>query len=210
MSINKILKVVFGLCGLLTVAACSSTTANKVTTATDASIPVNTVSEYLIGAGDNLKVFVWRNSEISITVPVRPDGRISTPLVEDMVAVGKTPTRLARDIEKRIAKYIRNPQVTVIVTSFVGDLEQQIRVIGQAAQPRTLPYSKQLTLLDVMIQVGGLTEFADGNDAKVIRNTGGSSKEIAVRLDDLIKNGDISANLVMHPGDILLIPESWF
>lgn len=177
----------------------------------DQDVPVSgKVSEYLIGAGDQLNVFVWRNTEISVTIPVRPDGRISTPLVEDMVAVGKTPTRLARDIEKRISKYIRNPQVTIIVTNFVGSLKQQIRVIGQATRPQSLPYRKQLTLLDVMIQVGGLTEFAAGNDAKVIRKINGVNTEIAARLDDLIKSGDISANLIIHPGDIVIIPESWF
>ncbi len=204
-------KVVMGLAGLgliIMLSACSSTPRS---TSKDLNTPVsNRVSEYLIGAGDLLNVFVWRNKEISITVPVRPDGRISTPLVEDMVAVGKTPTRLARDIEKRISKYIRNPQVTVIVTNFVGSLKQQIRVIGQATRPQSLPYRRQLTLLDVMIQVGGLTDFAAGNDAKIIRKINDVNTTIPARLNDLIKSGDISANIVMHPGDILIIPESWF
>ena len=204
-SFVKILSSLFLLIGM---SSCSSTP-NSIPV--DQDVPVsNKISEYLIGAGDQLNVFVWRNSEISVTVPVRPDGRISTPLVEDMVAVGKTPTRLARDIEKRIAKYIRNPQVTIIVTNFVGSLKQQIRVIGQATRPQSLPYRKQLTLLDVMIQVGGLTEFAAGNSAKVIRKVNGVNTEIAARLDDLIKSGDISANLIIHPGDIVIIPESWF
>lgn len=204
-SFVKILSSLFLLIGM---SSCSSTP-NSIPV--DQDVPVsNKISEYLIGAGDQLNVFVWRNSEISVTVPVRPDGRISTPLVEDMVAVGKTPTRLARDIEKRIAKYIRNPQVTIIVTNFVGSLKQQIRVIGQATRPQSLPYRKQLTLLDVMIQVGGLTEFAAGNSAKVIRKVNGANTEIAARLDDLIKSGDISANLIIHPGDIVIIPESWF
>jgi len=204
-SFVKILSSLFLLIGM---SACSSTP-NSIPV--DQDVPVsNKVSEYLIGAGDQLNVFVWRNTEISVTIPVRPDGRISTPLVEDMIAVGKTPTRLARDIEKRIAKYIRNPQVTIIVTNFVGSLKQQIRVIGQATRPQSLPYRKQLTLLDVMIQVGGLTEFAAGNSAKVIRKVNGVNTEIAARLDDLIKSGDISANLIIHPGDIVIIPESWF
>jgi len=204
-SFVKILSSLFLLIGM---SSCSSTP-NSIPV--DQDVPVsNKVSEYLIGAGDQLNVFVWRNSEISVTIPVRPDGRISTPLVEDMIAVGKTPTRLARDIEKRIAKYIRNPQVTIIVTNFVGSLKQQIRVIGQATRPQSLPYRKQLTLLDVMIQVGGLTEFAAGNSAKVIRKVNGANTEIAARLDDLIKSGDISANLIIHPGDIVIIPESWF
>jgi len=206
---NNISKILMSVGIAVLVSACSSP--SKVPTTSVADVPVSAkVSEYLIGAGDQLNVFVWRNADISTNVPVRPDGRISTPLVEDMVAAGKTPTRLARDIEKRIAKYIRNPQVTVIVTEFVGSLNQQIRVIGQATRPQTLPYRKKLSLLDVMIQVGGLTEFADGNDAKLIRKVNGSNVEIPVRLDDLIKNGDISANLNMHPGDILIIPESWF
>lgn len=193
---------------LLGLSACSSTSRSI---PVDQDVPVaGNVSEYLIGAGDQLNIFVWRNADISVTIPVRPDGRISTPLVEDMVAIGKTPTRLARDIEKRISKYIRNPQVTVIVSNFVGSLKQQIRVIGQATRPQSLPYRQQLTLLDVMIQVGGLTEFASGNDAKVIRKINGVNTQIAARLDDLIKRGDISANLIIHPGDIVIIPESWF
>jgi len=208
MSSYKIAMRVVGISIIMVVSACSSTPNSNLG---DLNTPVSSsVSEYLIGAGDQLNVFVWRNNEISITVPVRPDGRISTPLVEDMVAVGKTPTRLARDIEKRTSKYIRNPQVTVIVTSFVGSLTQQIRVIGQATSPKSLPYTRQLTLLDVMIQVGGLTDFAAGNDAKIIRKINGANTEVPARLDDLIKSGDISANLVIHPGDILIIPESWF
>ncbi len=204
-------KVVMRLMGIGLIALLSACSSTPSSTSEALDAPVSSrVSEYLIGAGDQLNVFVWRNSEISITVPVRPDGRISTPLVEDMIAVGKTPTRLARDIEKRISKYIRNPQVTVIVTNFVGSLRQQIRVIGQATRPQSLPYRKQLTLLDVMIQVGGLTEFASGNNAKIIRKINGANTEIPARLNDLIKSGDISANRVMHPGDILIIPESWF
>lgn len=209
MNPSNILKAVFSLFIGVVITSCSSTPATVVDSDDTAGVPVE-VSEYLIGAGDQLNVFVWRNAEISVTVPVRPDGRISTPLVEDMVAVGKTPTKLARDIERRIAKYIRNPQVTIIVTNFVGSLQQQIRVIGEAGNPQALPYKQQLTLLDVMIKVGGLTEFAAGNKAKLIRKVNGVSTEIPVRLDDLIKDGDISVNRKMHPGDILIIPESWF
>ncbi|VAW98319.1 FIG123464: Polysaccharide export protein [hydrothermal vent metagenome] len=208
MSSYKVVTRLIGI-GLIVVLSACSSTPNSTSDGLDKPV-ASSVSEYLIGAGDQLNVFVWRNSDISITIPVRPDGRISTPLVEDMIAVGKTPTRLARDIEKRISKYIRNPQVTVIVTNFVGSLKQQIRVIGQATRPQSLPYRKQLTLLDVMIQVGGLTEFAAGNKAKIIRTTNGANTEISARLNDLIKSGDIGANRVMHPGDILIIPESWF
>ncbi|MFQ5756705.1 MAG: XrtA/PEP-CTERM system exopolysaccharide export protein [Acidiferrobacterales bacterium] len=165
---------------------------------------------YRIGPGDQLQVFVWRNPEISVTIPVRPDGKISTPLVEDMVAEGKTPTRLARDIEKVLAKYLRTPVVTVIVTGFVGTFGEQIRVVGQAANPRALSYREKMTLLDVMIEVGGLTQFAAGNRAKLVRRYGGRQAVYKVRLEDLIKKGEMSANMTMRPGDILIIPESRF
>jgi polysaccharide export outer membrane protein len=165
---------------------------------------------YRIGPGDQLQVFVWRNPEISVTIPVRPDGKISTPLVEDMVAEGKTPTRLARDIEKVLAKYIRTPVVTVIVTGFVGTFGEQIRVVGQAANPRALSYREKMTLLDVMIEVGGLTEFAAGNRAKLVRRYGTRQAVYRVRLQDLVEKGDMTANMAMRPGDILIIPESRF
>lgn len=167
-------------------------------------------SEYLIGPGDQLQVFVWRNPEISVTVPVRPEGRISTPLVEDMMAAGKTPTRLARDIEKVLSRYIKSPVVTVIVTDFVGTFGEQIRVVGQAANPQSLSYRSNMTLLDVMIEVGGLTEYAAGNKAKIIRRVGEKELKVAARLQDLLQEGDISANVRMMPGDILIIPEAWF
>jgi len=172
--------------------------------------PAKATSEYLIGPGDRLQVFVWRNPEISVTVPVRPDGRISTPLVEDLVAVGKTPSDLSRDIEKILAKYIRTPIVTVIVTDFVGTFGEQIRVIGQAANPKALSYREKMTLLDVMIQVGGLAEFAAGNRAKLVRYEGGEQTVLRVRLQDLVEKGDISANMPMRPGDVLIIPEARF
>ncbi len=165
---------------------------------------------YLIGPGDSVNVFVWGNPDLSATVPVRPDGKITTPLVEDVPASGKTPTQLARDMEKRLAKYIRNPVVTVIVTGFVGRYSEQIRVVGQAAKPQAIPYRENITLLDVMIAVGGLTEFADGNHAVLIRTIHGKMHQYGVRLDDLLKDGDISANVDMLPGDVLIIPEAWF
>ena len=166
---------------------------------------------YVIGPGDMLNIFVWRNPEISTTVPVRPDGKISTPLVEDMVAVGKTPTILARDIEEVLAEYIRSPKVNVIVQGFVGTFAEQIRVVGQAAQPMALSYREQMTLLDVMIEVGGLTDFAAGNRSKVVRKTpDGRSEEYRVRLDDLLNDGDMSQNIQMRPGDVVVIPESFF
>ncbi len=165
--------------------------------------------DYIIGPGDNLEIFVWRNEEISVNVPVRPDGKVSTPLVERMQAAGKTPNQLARDIEVALAKYVKSPVVTVIVKEFVGIFGEQIRVVGQAAEPRALPYRENITLLDVMIEVGGLTEFAAGNRAKIIRKVDGEQREIKVRIEDLIQDGDISANMLMHPGDVLIIPESW-
>ena len=167
-------------------------------------------SDYIIGPGDTLQVFVWRNPDISATVPVRPDGKISTPLVEDMTAVGKTPSQLARDIEEVLGEYIRSPQVNVIVEGFVGTFGEQIRVVGQAAQPRSLPYRDRMTLLDVMIEVGGLTEFAAGNRARVVRTRDGETEEIRVRLNDLMNRGDMSQNISMRPGDVVIIPESFF
>jgi polysaccharide export outer membrane protein len=167
-------------------------------------------TEYLIGPGDSVNIIVWRNPEVSMSVPVRPDGKITTPLVEDLPAAGKTSTALARDIEKALSKYIQQPVVTVVVTSFVGNYDEQIRVIGQAAKPQALAYRRDMSLMDVMIAVGGTTEFAAGNRAKLIRNVDGKQQQFNVRLDDLIKDGDISANVPMRPGDVLVIPESFF
>ena len=176
--------------------------------------PVSAASadyRYIIGPGDNVQVIVWRNPELSMSVPVRPDGLITGPLVEDVPAMGKTPTDLARDMEKVLGTYIRDPVVTVIVTGFVGTQSEQIRVIGEAAKPQALPYRQNMTLFDVMIAVGGLTDFADGNGATVMRaNAEGSKQQYGVRLTDLIRRGDISANVDMKPGDVLIIPQSWF
>jgi polysaccharide biosynthesis/export protein len=165
--------------------------------------------EYIIGPGDALNINVWRNPELSMSVPVRPDGRITTPLVEDIAATGQTPTQLARTIEKALSKYIQDPVVTVIVTGFKGPLERQVRVVGQAAQPQALAYTEKMTLLDVMIAVGGITEFADGNKATILRGTD-KPQQFTVRLRDLVKLGDVSANVEMRPGDVLIIPESFF
>ena len=164
---------------------------------------------YIIGAGDALNIIVWRNPELSMAVPVRPDGKIAAPLVEELVAQGKTSTQLARDVEKQLSKYVRDPVVTVLVTGFVGPYSEQIRVVGEAARPQFLNYKKNMTVLDVMIAVGGLTDFADGNAATILR-TGDGGKQYAVRLKDLIKRGDVSANAEMKPGDILVIPQSLF
>ena len=164
---------------------------------------------YVIGPLDTVNIIVWRNPELSLVVPVRPDGKITTPLVDDLDALGKTPTVLARDIEKALGKYIRDPVVTVIVTTFVGPASEQIRVIGEAAKPQILAFRKNMTLLDVMIAVGGLTDFADGNRANIFR-VGDGGKLYSVRLQDLVKRGDITANVDMRPGDILIIPQSYF
>lgn len=166
--------------------------------------------EYIIGPGDTLNIFVWRNPELSQTVPVRPDGRISVPLVEDLTAAGKTATTLAREIEGELETFVREPLVTVIVSNFVGDFETQVRVVGQAAEPRALPYRDNMTVLDVMIEVGGLTEFAAGNRARLVRRVAGETHVAAVRLDDLLKDGDVTANVELAPGDVIIIPEAWF
>jgi polysaccharide biosynthesis/export protein len=164
---------------------------------------------YIVGAGDVLNIIVSRNPELSMSVPVRPDGKISTPLVDELVAQGKNSIQLARDIEKELSKFVRDPVVTVIVTSFVGPYSEQVRVVGEAAKPQFLPFKEKMTLLDVMIAVGGLTDFAAGNSASILRTAEGN-KQYSVRLKDLIKGGDISANVEMRPGDILIIPQSFF
>lgn len=166
--------------------------------------------DYLIGPGDNLNIVVWRNPDVSITLPVRPDGKISTPLVEDLVAANKTPTQLARDIEKALSKYIQDPVVTVMVTGFGGPFSQQVRVIGQATKPQALQYREKMTLMDIMIAVGGITDFAAGNKASIVRIVDGKQQQFRVRLEDLIRNGDISANVEILPGDVIIIPESFF
>ena len=164
---------------------------------------------YIIGAGDSVNIIVWRNPELSMTVPVRPDGKVSAPLVEEVVAQGKTPVQLARDIERVLATYVRDPIVTVLVGGFVGPYSEQIRVVGAAAKPQALPYKAKMTLLDVMIVVGGLTDFAAGNSATILRTAEGN-KQYSVRIRDLIRGGDVSANVEMKPGDILIIPQSYF
>lgn len=164
---------------------------------------------YKIGPGDNLNIVVWRNPELSMSVPVRPDGKISSPLIDDLNAMNKDPSSLARDIEKELGKFIRDPVVTVIVTNFIGPYSEQIRVVGEAAKPQTLPYKQNMTVLDVMIVVGGITEFANGNSARILRASENNA-QYTVRLRDLVKRGDLSANVDMKPGDILVIPQSWF
>lgn len=165
---------------------------------------------YLLGPGDSINVFVWGNPEVSGNFPIRPDGKVTMHLVEDLPASGKTPTQLAREIEKILARYIQDPVVTVIVAGGVGPYSQQIRVLGQAAKPQTLVYREGMSLVDVMITVGGLSDFAAGNKASILRIVDGKPQQFSVRLEDLVKDGDISANVDMRPGDLLIIPESFF
>lgn len=164
---------------------------------------------YVIGPGDTVQVFVWRNPELSVTVPVRPDGKISTPLVEDMVAVGKTSSLLARDIEKVLAEYVRAPQVNIIVTNPVSTFSQ-VKVIGQVTNPQSVPYRQGLTALDAILAVGGLTQFAAGNRAKIVRkNEAGKNIEIKVKLESLVKKGKMAENKDLKPGDVIIVPESF-
>jgi len=191
--------------GLLLLGGCATTP--TVSNVTSAAPPVE---HYIIGPGDSLEIFVRDNPGLTTTVPVRPDGRISIPLVQSIMAAGRTPDELADDLQKALGRYIRSPLVTVIVKSFVGAYSQQVRVVGQAATPKAVPYRSGMTLLDVMIDVGGLTKFASGNSAKIVRRLpDGSEQTIPVRLGDLM-NGTIKDNVRMHPGDILIIPQSLF
>ncbi|KAA5614191.1 sugar ABC transporter substrate-binding protein [Rhodovastum atsumiense] len=165
---------------------------------------------YIIGAGDQLQVFVYDAPQLSSEVPVRPDGRISTPLAPEMVAAGKTPGTLAQDISERLKEYVKDPNVTVIVRTFVGPFNRQVRVIGEATQPQAIPYRDHMTVLDTMIMVKGLTRFAAGNRAFILRNTTQGQEHIPVRLADLLKDGDIGQNVEVQPGDTLVIPQTWF
>ena len=168
--------------------------------------------EYIIGPLDELTIFVWRNPELGSKVQVRPDGRITTPLIADMPAVGKTPKMLSEDIKLALSNYILNPLVSVIVNNFSGTFSQQIRIVGATEKPASLPYRANMTLLDAMIAVGGLSEYAAGNRARLVRydKTSGKQKEYKVRINDLIKQGDIKANVLLAPGDVIIIPESMF
>ncbi len=166
--------------------------------------------EYVIGPGDQLSIFVYRSPELSAEVPVRPDGRISTPLIPDMIAAGKTSTALGKDLQARLKDYVKDPIVTVMVRGFVGPFDKQIRVIGEATDPQAIPYRDHMTVLDVMIAVKGLTKFAAGNNAQIVRRVGDQRKIFNVRLSDLMKDGDIDQNVDMQPGDTLVIPQTWF
>jgi len=208
---TQALKIIIVLLTAQFVSACSS--ASK-PLATATLHPSNTADinsyKYLIGAGDRLSIFVWRNPEVSGTFVVRPDGMITTSLVEDIKVSGKTPTELARSIEKTLSTYLRDPVVTVTVGGFVGPFSEQIRIIGEATNPKAISYKQHMTLLDVMIKVGGLTQFADGNGAVLVRVEDGKQQQYKILIDKLLKDGEISANVDMLPGDIIIIPEAWF
>ncbi|WP_296046288.1 XrtA/PEP-CTERM system exopolysaccharide export protein [uncultured Alteromonas sp.] len=205
---TRLLFVAAALGTLLT--GCSGTSSlPQATTRPSLTTDVNDY-KYLIGPGDNVSIFVWRNPEISGSFVVRPDGKVTTALVEDLDVSGRTPTMLAREIEEKLSTYINNPRVTVSVNGFSGPLSEQVRVIGEATNPRAINFTEHMTLLDLMISVGGLTEFADGNDAKLIRVVDGRQNTYKIAIDDLIRDGDISKNVDMLPGDIVIIPEAWF
>jgi polysaccharide export outer membrane protein len=177
--------------------------------AADPIVPAAVPADYLIGPGDSLHIFVFQNDELSTTVPVRPDGKISTPLVEDMVAVGKTPSQLARDIEKSLTEYVKSPKVNVVVMGAMS-VFSQVKVIGQVVHPQALPYRDGMTVLDAVLAVGGLAPFAAGNRAHLVRSDRGKNSEIKVKLDSLVNNGDMRQNLPLRPGDVLVVPESRF
>lgn len=200
----RVSRILIGFAVILFLVSCSSAPPLPQTATTGPG------PQYIIGPLDSLSIFVWHNPDLSETVPVRPDGRISVPLIEDLPAAGKTPTQLARDIEARLKKYVQEPIVTVIVTSFNGPYDRQVRVVGEAAHPQAIPYRDNMTILDAMIAVGGLTPFAAGNRATVVRIADGKQEEFRVRLDDLLKDGDVSANAQLLPGDILIIPQTWY
>ena len=192
---------------ILCVLALLSLRATLPASAADPPAPVS--DDYLIGPGDTLEVFVWRNPDLTVTVPVRPDGKISTPLVEDMVAVGKTPSGLARDIEKALAVYVKSPQVNVIVT-VPASAFSQVKVIGQVVHPQALAYRSGMTVLDAVLAVGGLSQFAAGNRAHLVRTVNGKSQELKIKLEALVNNGDMTQNLSLQPGDVLVVPETRF
>jgi len=213
-SLSLWITLLLSLCA--TLACTSSPPAEQPTPAAEPVLPTSpkitappVADAYIIGPGDSLQVFVWRNPELSSTVPVRPDGKISTPLVEDMVAVGKTPTQLARDIEKVLAEYVKSPQVNVIVTLPVSAFSQ-VKIIGQVLKPQSLPYRDGMTVLDALLSVGGLGPYAAGNRAKVVRMDGGKETQISVNLEKIVDKGDMTQNIKLQPGDVIVVPETHF
>ena len=198
---------VFGLVmALFAVAGCAAPGTSAAPVSTSQAEP----AAYVIGSGDTLQISVWHNPELSTSVPVRPDGRISTPLIDDETAAGKTPQQLGRDIEARLKKYVADPVVTVIVSNFVGNYAEQVRIVGEAVTPKSIPFQSHMTVLDAMIAVGGLTPYAAGNRAKIMRHVDGKEVDLNVRLSDLLRDGDLGANTDLRPGDIIIIPQAYF
>lgn len=206
---QEILDMAKTICALMMVAVLSACAAKNTLPSVGLQSSGLESPLYRIGAGDSLSIFVWRNEDLASSAQVRPDGRITLPLIDDLEAAGKTPTELARDIEEALSVFVQDPLVTVMVTGFVGTFEQQVRVVGAATNPSAIPYRANMTLLDVMIAVGGLSEFAAGNRATLVRWVDGEQKEYRVRLDSLLKGGDIEANTMVLPGDIIIIPETF-
>lgn len=199
--------IVTGLCLVPTAEAASASSSARTLRSAPAKSAV--ASNYVIGPGDRLEVFVWRNPKLTVTVPVRPDGKITTPLVQDMVAVGKTPTQLAHDIEKVLSEYVRDPMVDIIVTKPASALSQ-VKVIGQVKKPSAEPYRAGMTVLDAVLAAGGLTKFAAGNRAHLIRKENGREVNIRIKLGRLMNDGDMKQNLRLRPGDVIVVPESFF
>lgn len=199
------------ICALLITSLLAQPALAQIEAEAEAPAPANSVvsADYLIGPGDTLQIFVWQNPELSVTVPVRPDGRISTPLVEDTVAVGKTPVQLGSDLETALAVFIRTPKVSVIVSEAVSALSQ-VQVIGQVTRPSSVPYHAGLRVLDALLAVGGLGEFASPNRAVLIRTENGKESKIKIRVGDLLDSGDLNQNLLLKPGDVIVIPQTWF
>ncbi len=206
---NPVLRNLLPIMAFFLIGSVSAQTGGTAPSSAQPASHSNVSPDYIIGPGDVLQIFVWRQPELSVSVPVRPDGKISTPLVEDIVAVGKTPSDLARGIEKVLSEYVRSPQVNVIVTDPVSTFSQ-VKVIGQVDKPQALPFREGITALDAVLAVGGLGDFAAGNRAKIVRTQDGKTTEIKIRLDDLLNKGDMRQNVKLRPGDVLVVPESRF
>jgi polysaccharide biosynthesis/export protein len=203
-------KIGFAVAGILLITGLAGCSSPSNTQEASAAPVTPYQASYVIGPGDSLEVFVWHNPELSIKAPVRPDGKLSIPLVEDVDCAGKTPTQLARSIEQRLKTYVNDPVVTVIVDDFNGPYSDQVRVVGEASKPHSIAYRQDMTILDAMIAVGGLTPYAAGNRTSLVRNVGGKQESLTVKLDDLLKDGDVKANVALRPGDIIIIPQSYF
>ncbi len=205
---NRFLTVIVALVASTLLAACASSPTTGSAGFEDA--PSRSASDYVIGAGDELQIYVRNHSDLSVSLPVRPDGKISVPMVQDVQASGRTPSQLAGDLEQELSQFIRDPNVTVMVMSFVGSYDDQVRIIGQAVQPQAIAYRDGMTVLDAVIHVGGLTQFAAGNRARLVRGSGDDATTMRLRLNDLLNDGDMRQNHRLRPGDVIVIPEAFF